>query len=259
MASVGMESLQELEARCQAAKKRKAELKALERAQRRNEAKRSKRKASHLAEVLHEAGDQGQCPKLDAQVQAQLLMLLELAGADADIVTSFALGQGRLLQCSPSGLDQHDHTVREAISGAVASMHLASPDSFMVDASYVHGKDSEIQSLGRYVVERKLWTWLLEQNCSRGVSPGAGLVREMASKFIPDQLPSHIRHVLKSLFLSGSRAGRYWVVSFQKRWDAKMGGLGIGVDLEPEVLEQKEPWLGFRTCWKTVCFGPSFP
>ena len=31
------------------------------------------------------------------------------------------------------------------------------------------------------------------------------------------------------------------MVSFQQRWDVKHGFLGIGVDLEPALLEQKEP------------------
>ena len=241
-AVVGMDPLQELEASLKAAKKRKAEVLAQGRAQRRNEAKRARRQATHLAKFLHEAGAQGHCPSLDTKVQAQLLMLLELANGDADVVTSFALGQGRLAPYASSGLDPHDPAVRHAIAAAVHSMHLAADDSLMLDYSYVHGKDSDILDLSRYVVEWKVFHWLLEQNCGKGVSPQRGLVREMASKFLPDQLPAHLCHRMKELFLSGGRAGRYWLVSFQQRWGVKHGFLGTGMDLEPELLEQKEPW-----------------
>ena len=237
-----MASLDEVEAQLKALKKRKAEVNAQGRAERRNAAKRAKRQTTHLAQILHDAGAQEHCPNLDVKVQAQLLMLLELAGGDADIVVSFALGQGRLGQCSGSRLDSHDPIVRQNISSAVHALHVAAPDSMMVDFSYVHGKDIEVQSLGRYVVEYKVCKWLLEQNCQKGLSPSGGLVREMASKFIPGQLPHHIHHGMKSLFLSGCRAGRYWLVSFKKRWDAKVGHLGTGIDLEPGLLEQKAPW-----------------
>ena len=48
--------------------------------------------------------------------------------------------------------------------------------------------------------------------------------------------------------LKGGRAGRYWLVSFQQRWDVKHGFLGIGVDLEPALLEQKEPLVKLGLC-----------
>jgi hypothetical protein len=239
---VNMDSLQELEAQVKDIKKRKAEANAAGRAQRRNAAKRAKRQSTHLAQVLHEAGVQEQCPKLEVKLQAQLLMLLELADCNADVVASYALGQGRIEAYAGSGLDPHDYTVRQAIASAVHSLHLAAAENLMVDYTYVHGNDFDMQSLGRYVVEHKVFTWLLEQNCKKGSNPGGGLVREMASKFVSNRLPLHIQHGMRNLFLSGGRLGRYWLTSFKKKWDAKIGHLGIGVDLDPAILEQKEPW-----------------
>ena len=241
-AVVCLAAMEDLDAQIKGLNKRKAETNARNRADKRNEAKRSKRQSTHLAKILYEAGLQEQCPRLEAKLQAQLLMLLELAGCDADIVASFVLGQGRLVQYGGSGLDVHDEAVRQAISSAVCSLHLAAADNLLVDHSYVHGKDLDMQSLGRYVVEYRIFNWVLQQNCEKGLSPGPGLVREMASKQIPEELPSHIRHVMKQLFISGGRAGRYWLTSFQQRWDAKIGCLGIGIDLGPALLEQKEPW-----------------
>lgn len=237
-ACLAMATMQQLEATMNDLKKRKAEL----RSQSRNAAKRAKRHSSHLAMVLYEAGVQQQCPKLEAKIQAEVLMLLELAKFNTDVVVSFALGQGRLDQYGGSGLDANDHAVRQAMSTAVNCLFLAVDDGLMVDSSFVHGTELEMHSLGRYVVEYKVFKWLLEQNCKKGLSPGGGLVREMASKHIPDQLPLHICHGMKQLFRSGGRAGRYWLVSFQKKWGAKVGCLGIGEDLEPGLLEQKEPW-----------------
>ena len=77
-----MATMQQLEATMNYLKKRKAEL----RSQSRNAAKRAKRHSSHLAMVLYEAGVQQQCPKLEAKIQAEVLMLLELAKFNTDVV-----------------------------------------------------------------------------------------------------------------------------------------------------------------------------
>lgn len=47
------------------------------------------------------------------------------------------------------------------------------------------------------------------------------------------------------------------MVSFQQRWDVKHGFLGIGVDLEPALLEQKEPLVKLGLC--SLLFKKSGP
>ena len=46
-------------------------------------------------------------------------------------------------------------------------------------------------------------------------------------------------------------------MSFQQRWDVKHGFLGIGVDLEPALLEQKEPLVKLGLC--SLLFKKSGP
>ena len=85
--------IEELETQKARAKKRLAEI----RDEIRNAGKRARRfeEGTHLAVTLYEAGVQGTFPKLGAQQQAALLMLFELSDLCADVVVSYALGQGR--------------------------------------------------------------------------------------------------------------------------------------------------------------------
>ena len=110
-------SIDELEAQQASAKKRLAEI----RDEMRNAGKRARRleQNTHLAVTLYEAGVQGQFPKLGAQQQAALLMLFELSDLCADVVVSYALGQGREARHKCYEFDEWDPEVRQAISAAV--------------------------------------------------------------------------------------------------------------------------------------------
>ena len=97
-------SIEELEAQQARAKKRLAEI----RDEVRNAGKRARRleQSTHMAVTLYEAGVQGQFPQLGAQQQAALLMLFELSDLCADVVVSYALGQGREAKHKCSEFDQ---------------------------------------------------------------------------------------------------------------------------------------------------------
>lgn len=255
--------MQELEAQKANREKRLAEV----RSEIRNAGKRARRQqaSTHLARVLYDAGIQEQCPQLEAKQQAEILMLLELANLCTDVVVSYALGQGKEDQHRSSGFDEWDPCVRQAISAAVDLLYLSVPFALVVGA--LDGTENHQKKLSRYVVEYQVFHWLVEQNCEKGVSPNPGLVYDAAGRFVPEEIPQQLRQGMKGFFLSGSRAARYWLVSFKMRWDVKIGGLGSGEDLEPGLLEQKVPWplqwlvalCGVRVpSWKSYFEGRQF-
>jgi hypothetical protein len=239
-----MASLQEVEAQ-QAElkanhKKRLAEI----RAEKRNLAKRLRRLDSNkpLAVVLHDAGIQEECPRLSASQKAEVLMLLELTNPHCtDVAVSYALGQGREDQYRNSGLDERDPAVRQAIATALDILYEAVDLQLVVDA--LDGTEYLQKKLSRYVVEYKLFHWLVVQNCDKGVYPGSDLAYDAASRFVPEGAPQHVAAMMKKFFLSGSRAARYWLATFKARWGCEPGGQGAGEDMEPELLEQKVPRL----------------
>lgn len=230
-------SIEELEAQQARAKKRLAEI----RAEVRNAGKRARRleQSTHMAVTLYEAGVQGQFPLLGAQQQAALLMLFELSDLCADVVVSYALGQGRDAKHKCSEFDEWDPEVRQAMSAAVYMLYNQVEFSHVVNA--LEGTEYSQKALCRYVVEYRVFHWAVEQNCDKGVSPSPRLVYEAASRLVPAAAPQLIRQGLKSFFLSGRRAVRSWLLVFKKRWHGKHGNLGAGEHLEPGLLEQKEP------------------
>ena len=231
-------SIEELEAQNASAKKRLAEI----RAEIRNAGKRARRleQSTHMAVTLYEAGVQDQIPQLGAQQQAALLMLFELSDLCADVVVSYALGQGREAKHKCPDFDEWDPGVRQAISAAVYTLYNQVEFSHVVNA--LEGTEYSQKALCRYVVEYKVFHWAVEQNCGKGVSPSPRLVYETASRHVPAAAPQLIRQGMKGFFLSGRRAVRSWLLGFKKRWRGKIGNLGAGEDLEPGLLEQKVPW-----------------
>ena len=219
-------------------KKRLAEI----RAEKKKVAKRLRKLDSNkpLAVVLYDAGVQEECPNLEAKQQAELLMLLELTTPHCtDCAVSYALGQGREDQYKNSGLDERDAAVRQAMSTALDILYQSVDFQLVVDA--LDGTEYMQKKLSRYVVEYKLFHWLVEQNCDKGVYPGSDLVYDAASRFVPEGTPQEMAAAMKAFFLSGSRGARYWLESFKERWKCEPGGQGTGEEVKPDLLEQKVP------------------
>jgi hypothetical protein len=47
---------------------------------------------------------------------------------------------------------------------------------------------------------------------------------------------------MKDWFLGGERAARLWLASYKQRWDAKVGLMPAGDQLEPGVMAAKAAW-----------------
>ena len=240
-----MAAAQELEAQKANIKTRLAEI----RAEVRNAGKRARRQqgSTHVAKLLFEAGAKSQCPNLSSTQQAEILMLLELTSPlCTDVAVSYVLGQGREDQHKCPELDEWDPGVRQAISVALDILYLSVDFALVVNA--LDGKEYHQKKLTRYLVEYKLFHWMVSQNCDQGVYPGPQLVFEAASRFVPQEAPQLAGQVMKSFFLSGCRGAGYWLVSFMQRWGSKIGIQEAGEDLEPGLLEEKVPWLYSGFC-----------
>ena len=46
---------------------------------------------------------------------------------------------------------------------------------------------------------------------------------------------------MRNFVLSDSKGSRYWLASFQERWDIKIGSHAVREDLEPGKLQSKAP------------------
>lgn len=94
---------------------------------------------------------------------------------------------------------------------------------------------------GLFVVEKKLYQWVVEQNKAKGVAPGRALLVERAVEAIPTELPPVVRGLLVRCFRrNGSRrCQRRWLAKFRKQYRVKLGKLRAQEQLSLADMKQK--------------------
>jgi hypothetical protein len=176
-------------------------------------------------------------PELAAHKDKQVLLAIFcLSGHCVDAAVSWLLGQGR----SKSELVQCDAAVRERAAAGIEWLYIdSSPEllTFVFDSL-----PEQIYGLGRYVVEHRLFQWLVDQNCLKGAAPKYKQFLHQAVKSLPDAMPAVGKAKLLDFFLRNNRATRHWIVSFRQRWWVKPGMLGAGETFDPDVLQRRVPW-----------------
>ena len=244
-----MASLQELEDQLANLKQEKASLLA----EARKEKRKQQQQGNHVAQVLHDAGSGNVAPKLGKQTTSELLLLLELAGfyddtlkaSATEVVSSFVLGKGRPQQCGNHKFSNvWDKSIRANISAGVELLYIHS--DLVVPGEY-HGPDAQMTKLCKYVIEHRLFFWLLEQSCRKGVLPGTCHILTQAAEFIPATAPQHIRTGLRQYFLNTeSTTARHWVESYQARWGVERAIEETGQDVDPDDGD-------FQVAWACSC------
>ena len=238
-----MASIQELEQQVQLMKKRSLEISA----EIRNANKRAKRASGvcNVAQVLHKAGVDGVKPILAKKTVMQLLVLVELAGGPSewDVVVSYVLGQGRQEKCGQHGFDMWNPEVRRNITAGLQLLYLKVDFSILVAS--LDDSAKEVMALSKYLVEHRLWWWLVNLNCKKGVKPSTPMLLSKACSFISEKANSEVLENLRGFFLNtehGGRSALRWVASFKDRWKADLGLLQVGETMELEELRAKVPW-----------------
>ena len=214
--------------------------------------KAARTEEKRLDSLLHEWGtnQQGQQepaipPELHGHIEV-LVVLLELSGFCVDLVVSWVLGQGNPKKRQGSRFEVWDAEVRHAISAGVEWVYILAPLQVVVSA--MSNCDPRLlYELSRFVIEYRLWHWLVKQNCEIGCAPKSSQIFDEVFRFANSQLatllPVALQEELNSFFQESNRAARYWLVSFRTRWDVKQGKLNVGEDEPPQQLQNKESWL----------------
>lgn len=208
---------------------------------------------THVAQELEKGGRDETCPKVDQRHSKMLLLLFELANVCVDVVVSYVLGQGRPEHFRSHGLDVWNSDTRRCISTGVELLYLGVSYSLVV--GLFETEDNVMYELCKYVVEYNLFHWLVKQNCEKGVFPKSDQIFTAACSYLPAGAPLHIQERLKSFFLGGDRAARYWLAAFKDRWGVTTGLPPSGEDLEPSVLQSKVPWQGYLSLFLVQLFG----
>ena len=238
--SAGMD----IEAQIASLKRKEADLKAEAKLERKKQ-KRSHGNC-HIAKVLQNAGLAQVAPKLVkplVQLMCEMLILYELSEFCDDAVVSYALGMGRPLRFQSHGyMDMWDAGLRSNISAGFDLVYQSLEVAFLV-ANLANCDAKRLESLCKYIIEYKLFHWMVQLNCEKGVAPPILLLLAQASKFIPILAPPAVRERLKKYFTEMGSTSYQWAASFRERWGLKDGVLGSGEDVEPELLQTKAACL----------------
>ena len=92
-----------------------------------------------------------------------LLAIFQLSAHCSDTAAAWALKQGM----SKSNTEQSSAETRQFVAAGVEWLYILSPQD-LVDSLFETVKD-KMCDLGRYVVEYRLFHWLVVQNCSKGI------------------------------------------------------------------------------------------
>ena len=226
------------------------------RAEIRNAGKR-KRKAetSSGAGVMLAGGVRGG-KKRRLQQTSLMLLLFVLADLSTEVVTAFAVGQGRPVRFMlPAGQDSPEF--RASVAAGVQQSYIDAPsdhrENMFEDAAY-YGSVVRLLGAAKYVVEFLLFRWVVEQNCTKGIAPKNWQLLRAANGFIPRSAPAIIRDRLQWLTTSGGKDSDKWLASFRARWGAAQGKLEVGCEMAMQEMRNKAAFLIQPCFWVVLCW-----
>ena len=214
-----MAAVLDLEAQLASLKRKEADLKA--------EARRASKKQKrldgdhHVAQVLHSASVSQKVPNLAKSmlhVICDMLILFQLSDFSNEVVVSYALGLGKPPRFQNHGYsDMWDSDLRSSLSYGFDLFFTSYDIAFLTD-NLANCADSRLATLCKYILEYKLFLWMVELNCEKGVHPPTAQLLVQAVRFIPVLAPAAIREKLKAYFSKMGSTAYQWAASFVERW-----------------------------------------
>ncbi len=174
------------------------------------------------------AGQQAALP--NPPLSRRVALVYKFAGQAADVTLDYVRGRGQP-QCKTVELtaEQAQSVLREVSS---ASLQAAVPSCKILEAVLA----------ARYVVEHRLYAWVLEQNCNFGVAPARAQMIQQALLRVPSGLCATARQAVQVGLTGAARTQRKWLARFRARWGARLGVLKIEDYVSVEEARRKAPW-----------------
>ncbi len=160
----------------------------------------------------------------------RVVLVYRFAGQAADVTLDFVRGRGQPRCATVELTDEQERTVLSEV--AQASVQVAASSCQILEAARA----------ARYVVEHRLYSWLLEQNCNFGVAPSRAQLVRQALLLVPTELSADVRQALRTGLTSAARTQRKWLVRFRTRWGARLGVLKTEDYVSVEEARQKATW-----------------
>jgi hypothetical protein len=175
----------------------KSQAKNLRRRQRRQEAKQQQQAAA------------------SPSVTKDVLMVFVLSGHRPAVAAEYA---NRRSQHSARETSQEARNELEALIEQAYIDTDVDDLASMFDIASSSPQGSLAYRAAKHCVEQKLFEYVVEQNCKKGVAPCGDLLVGEALSAIPARAPVSVRDKLRRELCGQARSVRKWLASFRKRW-----------------------------------------
>ena len=90
-----------------------------------------------------------------------------------------------------------------------------------------------------FILQRRLYTWLCQQNCKHGVAPSRLQMVRRALALVPLECPLEVQASVATSLRSSARQQRKWLRRFRQVWGARLGVLKNISSLSPQDMQEK--------------------
>ena len=196
-----------------------------------------RRKRKQIRQPLRNGARRQTILRRASLLRKKVLAIYQLAGHDAEPAAAYLQGHG--LQRKPRGPMRTDD---EAVV-AVENLYLAADDtecSSAVAADCSDGfRNFALRAAAKYLVEYRIFHWVLTQNCDRGVAPSTRTLLQQIPGLLPGSLDVATADDVLASFDPNCRRGRMWACRWRRRWGLRLGQLPLREPQSQKELQDK--------------------
>ena len=168
-----------------------------------------------------------------------VLTMFQMCGHVTRVPADFLHGHGR------RKIRVHGSCTMEDTEEAVQGLYMQTTAAQLADLMVVSQENQSSRFLhvhaARYVLEHRLFEWLLHQNCERGVAPSSRALLEQVPNMLPGSLDESIRAAILEAINVQAASGRQWVARWRRRWGTRWGRLAPRLPLTVEDMNRRVP------------------
>ena len=175
--------------------------------------------------------DDGQHGILSPKTTDLAMMVYVFSGHDLDMAAAFLASK---LQCGDDRLED----MRCMFEGIYMQQPIPWIVELMNDQCVVTRSLRVMTAACIFIVHRRLYKWLCDQNCRHGVAPSRAQMIKRALAMVPSDCPLEVQASAKAPLRSSPRRQRKWLRRFRQVWGAR---LGVLKNISPlSVMEMQE-------------------
>ena len=167
----------------------------------------------------------------------KIVMVYVYSGHDLDAAAEFMVSQGH-------GKSKNLEERRCLVELAYRRTSTPIIVGLLTDACLEQHSFQVLVCTCRYVVELRLWQWLCQQNCEKGVAPSRLQLIRIALSAIPTEAPLQVQQRLRQPLSSSARSQRRWLHRFRRAWGARLGTLQFYIQVKCVKHIRRPPFSG---------------